>query len=311
MKNDKKITLLSPALEAASGIIPHKLTNDVIFHSTLQHSNAALKGLTCALLSLDPSVTKVEMMNPVDFTNYDGKELIMDVKVMVNDEHIANEEMQIIIGQDSTWWINRSLLYLCRCFDNLDSGDDYELIKPVTHISIVTQDLFPDEEPEFYAHYRLQNVRTHKSYGRNFYLNVLYLNHIDLASSSDKEVGLDHWARVMKADTWDELKEEAREHKEMREVVEAMLKVSEDKRQKWLAEAHDDYLSRITTFRNMGYREAKAEDAAELKAKDEAIAMKDETIAEQSQTIAEKDNIIAGLREQIAAFESESASKKN
>ena len=107
----------------------------------------------------------------------------MDIKVMLNNEQIILVEIQILIGMKLEWWKNRSLLYLCRGFDNLGSGDNYDKIMPATQISFVFENLFSDEEPEFYAKYRLLNVRTHKAYTGNFGLNVLCLTHkIELSS---------------------------------------------------------------------------------------------------------------------------------
>lgn len=46
-------------------------------------------------------------------------------------------------------WPERSLVYLCRLFDNLHAGDDYTEISPACHISILDFTLFP-EQTEFY-----------------------------------------------------------------------------------------------------------------------------------------------------------------
>lgn len=48
------------------------------------------------------------------------------------------------------------------------------------------------------------NVKTGKIYNDKFVLNVLSLNRIELATEKDGEWGLDRWAALFKAKTWEE-----------------------------------------------------------------------------------------------------------
>ena len=50
-----------------------------------------------------------------------SKEMILDIKAILNDNYITNLEMQVINNHD---WSERSLTYLCRCFDNLQKGGE-------------------------------------------------------------------------------------------------------------------------------------------------------------------------------------------
>ena len=59
-----------------------------------------------------------------------------------------------------------------------------------------------------------------------FGMNVLSLNRIHLASEEDKKHRLDYWARVFRAETWEELKVLAEGSEAVSEVAEAMYKVS-------------------------------------------------------------------------------------
>ena len=262
MESKNRISF-SPGLMNATGEIPEKLTNDIVLHSITQNNKDVLKGLTASLLMLPASeVTDVELMNPIDYRNYADKEIILDIKALVNDRKIVNVELQMRLATDSTWWLNRSLLYLCRTFDNLEGGNDYGYIRPSIQVCIVPKELFSDTEPEFYSRYYLKNERSGHIYTRDFSLRVLYLNHIDMATDADRSSGLDYWAKAFLASTWEDLKGLAERGDVFREVAEEMYTVNADVNQRSLAEAHRKYVETFTTLTNgLARAEKKAEEA--------------------------------------------------
>lgn len=91
-----------------------------------------------------------------------------------------------------------ALSYLCRAFDNLQKGEQYEQVLPAIHIGILDFILFPDDL-EFYATNKLMNVRSHKVFNDKFVLNVLSLKQIELATDEDKLWELDKWAALFSA----------------------------------------------------------------------------------------------------------------
>ena len=262
MENKNRISF-SPGLMNATGEIPEKLTNDIVLHSITQNNKDVLKGLTASLLMLPVSeVTDVELMNPIDYRNYADKEIILDIKALVNGRKIVNVELQMSLATDSTWWLNRSLLYLCRTFDNLKGGNDYGYIRPSMQVCIVPKELFSDTEPEFYSQYYLKNERSGHIYTRNFSLRVLYLNHTDMATDADRSSGLDYWAKAFLASTWEDLKGLAERGDVFREVAEEMYTVNADVNQRSIAEAHRKYVETFTTLTNgLARAEKKAEEA--------------------------------------------------
>ena len=86
--------------------------------------------------------------------------------------------------------MERSLSYLCRNFDRLQSGDEYEDVPPVIQIEILNFTLFKDH-PEFYVTYQLLNVKNHELYSDKLRLSVLDLAHIDMATEEDKFYQID------------------------------------------------------------------------------------------------------------------------
>ena len=144
----------SPGLASATGKLPVPLTNDMMLHSITQNNNAVLKGLIASLMKIPPdSINEIHLINPIDYRSMFDKEIILDIKAIINNEKIVNIELQIAVSADDLKWINRSILYLCRTFDNIGSGEEYEKIHPSMQISILPRDLFSDAPPEFYAHY--------------------------------------------------------------------------------------------------------------------------------------------------------------
>ena len=120
-------------LKEATGKVDYTLTNDYLFRAVLQQSNNTLKGLICSLLHLSPDeVQSAEITNPIQLgKRIDAKTFLLDVRVLLNNNTCLNIEMQVInLGN----WPERSLGYLCRSFDTLNRGEDYQNTKPVIQV---------------------------------------------------------------------------------------------------------------------------------------------------------------------------------
>ena len=109
--------------------------------------------------------------------------------------------MQVVNYHD---WSERSLNYLCRLFNNLNKGDDYSTTLPAIQIGILDFTPFP-ENPSFYSKNLMMDTETHHVYSSKFAIHVLDLKQINNASSEDKHWGLDNWARLFKATTWEDV----------------------------------------------------------------------------------------------------------
>ena len=131
--------------ETLTGQLPYTLTNDFFFKAFLQKNETALRGLLSALLSIKlDEISSVTITNPIqEGETVDDKNIILDVKLILNDTHVINLEMQVSnLGN----WPERSLTYLCRMFDQLKTGEDYINVKKTVHISIM--DFTPNDFPE-------------------------------------------------------------------------------------------------------------------------------------------------------------------
>ena len=166
---------------SATGKIEYNMTNNYMFRYILQENEKVLKGLVSSLLHLNPeNIKTIEIKNPIDLSgDVTGKEFILDIKVMLNDDTLINLEMQVLNEHN---WPERSLSYLCRAYDQLYRGQKYEEALPVIHIGFLDFTLHPSN-PEFYATYKMLNIKNHLVYSDKFRLSVVNLKCIELATA--------------------------------------------------------------------------------------------------------------------------------
>lgn len=230
----------------ASGAIRYNMTNNYMFRYILQKNKKVLKGLICALLHLRPEeIIEIEITNPIDLAgDVSGKEFILDIKVMLNDATLINLEMQNLNEYN---WPERSLSYLCRSFDQLYCGQEYEEALPVIHIGFLDFTLHP-EEPEFYATYKMLNVKNHLLYSDKFSLSVVNLKEIDRATEEDKAYHIDYWARIFKAKTWEEIKMLTKDNEYLQETAKSLYVANADEIVRQQCRAREDAERRERTL---------------------------------------------------------------
>ncbi len=133
--------------------------------------------------------------------------------------------MQVVNYHD---WSERSLNYLGRLFNNLNKGDDYSTTLPAIQIGILDFTPFP-ENPSFYSKNLMMDTETHHVYSSKFAIHVLDLKQINTASSEDKHWGLDNWAKLFKAATWEDVKMIAANNKYLTEAANTMHELYSDR----------------------------------------------------------------------------------
>ena len=295
------------AFNNATGPIAYPLRTDTMIHYVTQNSQYTLKHLISSLKEIKYNDIKdIQIMNPSDFTEYDEKKSTLDLKVKLNNGEIINVELQMYFD---AYWINRSLLYLCKAYNSIEEGESYSKLMPTTQICITDQNLF-EHEPEFYSHYLFMNVKNHQIYTKNLAINVLQLNQVELATDEDKANNLDHWARLFVAETWEEMKTLVTEHPEFEEAVNMIYKANADDSVKYAIEAENKFRAINAAQYEAGYAAAKEEDADVLKHNAQTIQemgqdlhKKDHIILEQKTALSQKDNVIESLQARIAELE--------
>ena len=266
--NQKKIQTQITA-DIPTGKLPFRMTSDILFKVLMQSSKNVLKGIVCSYLDLVPETIKsIDISNPISLKeDLAAKEMILDIKAILNDETIINLEMQVINFND---WTERSLSYLCRCFDNLGPGHGYLHVKSAVHIGFLDYTLFP-EHPEFYATYRMINERTGQLYSSKFRISVVDLTKRNLATKEDIAHHRDLWAAFFKATEWGEVMALAEKDKNISEAAVTLRKLSDDELFKMRYEAREDMLRQEWDMQYYYTNQLNKKDA-ELADKDAIIA---------------------------------------
>ena len=289
-----KMEGVSEALKNATGIIPYTFLNDYMFRVILQKHKNVLRSIVCACLKLKAEkVQDIVVQNPIEPGEaIDDKTFILDIHVLLNNT-IINLEMQVLDLKD---WPERSLSYLARSYDNVAKGDEYINVKPVYHIGFLNYTLF-QKYPEFFARYRMMNIKNHNLYTTKFNLYVVDLTQIELATQEDVDTGLVYWTQVFKAKTWEELRQMAERNQELQEATEALYVYNQDEIVKEKCRARQDYYNheRGTQKRleeaRLALEESKAviETQKEVLEKDKELLKKSVKLLAESQHISEEE----------------------
>lgn len=266
----------APQYMRATGKLPYTLINDYMFKALLQKNQKVLKQLICSLLHLQQEdIRSVKVTNPillgaVQTEDFDGKTFVLDINVLLNDQTLINLEMQVA---DYRNWPERSMAYLCRNFDRLQSGQDYMEIKPAIHIGFLDFTLFP-EHPEFYATYMMMNVKNHHIFTDRIALSVVNLKHMELATQEDREWKIDYWASLFKATTWEELKMLAEQNPIMGDAAETIYELTADEAIREQCKAREKQIKEMNTLVRERELAEQARDTVirQLEEKDQRIA---------------------------------------
>lgn len=288
-QNKSSSTILkfsNTTFQNAHGKIPYGMTNDYMFRAVLQSNNKVLRGLICSLLHLsEKEVLSVEITNPIILgKSVESKEFRLDINVLLNNRTLINLEMQIT---NKLNWQTRSILYLCRSYDQLNHGQDYEEIKPTVHIGFLDFTLF-QECPEFYATYKLINVKNHNIYSDNLTLCVVDLSRIDLATEEDKFYQIDCWAALFKAERWEEIRMLASKNEYIKEAAETIFKFNTDEQIRKQCLDREEYYQDLRNYEKV------------ILEKDNSISSYKKVIEEKDNTIAEKEAELAAMKEELS-----------
>lgn len=255
MKKEKEIDSVAEGrgvAELPTGKLKYPLTNDFMFKAVLQRNQTALKGLLCALLHMRmEEVAEIKILNPIEIGGMINEKMMMlDLKLELNDNRILDIEMQVL---DEGNWPERSLAYLCRTFDQLEKGGKYLDAKETIHIGIL--DFTPKDFPKkLYLDYFFYNLDTAHKYSDKVSIRVLQLNQLDNEADEKKWQELYHWARLFKAQTWEEMRMLAEKSDAIRECVFTYKELTADEKAQMQLEALDNYYRRLDWAEERGLR---------------------------------------------------------
>ena len=227
-----------------------------------------------------------EITNPIELgAAFSNKDFILDIRVRLSNGRLIDLEMQIANEHN---WPERSISYAARSFDNLNSGENYVNVMPVHSIGFLDFTLF-SEEPEFYATYQIQNVKTGKLYSSKFSIHVVDLSQIELATEEDRAYGIERWASLFKATTWEDLRMISKDNSVLQQASNELYTINADEilRQQARARADAEFWERHTQAQLQ-------KQAAIIQEQEEALQQKDATIAMQAELIRKLQDQVAG-----------------
>ena len=145
------------------------------------------------------------------------------------------------------YWKERSLTYLCKTYDNLESGKEYNEVIPAIQICILDFDLFEGVE-ELLSKYYLtnENSQYQNHYTEDFAIYVLNLQQIYNTKVIEREgkTELYQWAKLFKAESWEELRMLAEQNEVFDDCATTLAQLTEDQKIKMQLEARNDYIAR-------------------------------------------------------------------
>lgn len=237
-----------------------KLTNNYAFQKIFKNTKI-VKGFLMALLDLkEYEIKKIEITDPFTLgENDEEKEGILDIKLILNQNRKINIEMQNTYQDD---WTERSLFYNCRMFtDGLKKGHPYGEIPPCIHVGILNFNQMIS--PNYYHKFSLMDEKTKEIYSRKFQFHMLELKKLKYAKEKQQRKPLYQWAKLIAAQTWEELEQESKGNKYMERALEEMIKISQDEIERYLylreEMAESDRVSQIQSAKRIGHKEGKKE----------------------------------------------------
>ena len=244
MKKEFNEAYYAEALEKIKGQIKLTLRNDFVAHYVFFRAPEALKGLICSVMGFSPSEVKsVRVMNPINYGEYLDKLIILDIKVDLNDSEYIDIELQVYTDKQ---WVKRSLLYLCRTYnEGIGRSEDYKKLRPTTIITITDRDLGLEAEKhnEFLAEYIFKNVKTNEKYSDLLRIKILYLNNLKFAKQEDFSSGLVFWAKMFIANNWEEIIKVSKEGEGFMEAAKELYNANTISEERTIMEAHGRYIS--------------------------------------------------------------------
>ena len=131
-----------------------------------------------------------------------------------------------------------------------------------------------------FSTYMFKNVKNNVIFSDKLKLFVVDLTRIDMATEEDKACGIDRWARLFKATTWEEIKMLSSTDIFLAEAAETAYQLSAEEMIRMQCEAREDY------YRQQRYIQKKMKRLEELQ-----------------QSNAEKDDEIARLKAQLSKLQ--------
>lgn len=239
-----------------------RLTNNYAFQKIFKNKDI-VKGFLMALLHLkEKQIKDIEIVDPITSGEESReKEGILDIKLTLNGNRKINIEMQNTYQGD---WEERSLFYNCRMFtEGFKKGQEYGELPPCIHIGIL--DFNQMKSPGYYHKICLMDEETNELYSRKMEFHVIELKKLGQAKGKAKKQSLYRWAKLIAANTWEEMEIESEGNQYMERAMDEMIKMSQDEIERYLylreEMAESDRVSQLASAKYLVREEEREEGA--------------------------------------------------
>ena len=128
-------------------------------------------------------------------------------------------------------------------------------------------------------------------------LHVVDLTQIENATEEDRLQGIDYWAKLFKATTWEEIKMLASNNSFLTEAAETVYQLSAEDRIRLQCEAREDFYNQQRYLQQ--WRERLEKDCASLEEEKETLTQEKETLTQEKETLAKKNETLVQENEQL------------
>ena len=209
---------------------------DFAFKEIMEDAKART-GFLSAVLGLDPEdIKETRILNPYLRKHHEDDKLgILDVRVLMNNDTEIDTEIQLA---ELKVWTDRSLFYLAKMYsDQIEPGQDYNLLKKCVSISILDFDLFKGET-EFYSCFHLREDARSFVYTDKIEFHIIELPKLP-AQLMENSGSIELWGRFISSEKKEDFDMLAQKDPYIESAYERLQIISQDKQKRMEYEARE------------------------------------------------------------------------
>ncbi len=197
----------------------------------------ARTGFLSAVLGLSPGdIRKTELLNTnLRKVHEDDKLGILDVRICLNDSTEIDTEIQL---SELKVWSSRCLFYISKMYaEQIEKGQDYDVLKKCVSISILDFELFRDG-PEFHSSFHIREDTRHTLFTDKMEFHVIELPKLP-DRAKDESSGILLWARFINSERKEDFDMLAEKDPYIRSAYQRLKVISQDRDKRMEYEARE------------------------------------------------------------------------
>lgn len=232
---------------------------DFVFKEIMTDESAR-KGFLSAILKLNPSdIKETRIINTfLHKVHKNDKQGILDVRICMNNNTEIDVEIQL---SEIRAWVDRSLFYIAKMYtEQIEEGEDYDVLKKCVSICILDFKLFVEEE--FYSCFHLREDRRNTLNTDKVEFHIIELPKLPEELKEDSgDILL--WAKFINSERKEEFEMIAEKNQYIGSAYKRLQTISQDKQMQLEYEAREkavrDYNQIIKEAHQAGWEEGLVE----------------------------------------------------